>query len=268
MDSGAFIEPREIRFMAAGMAGDKEFKVIPKGFYTTLIQEAFNELNMSSLFMPGRKDYDDTVDEWKTTLTMELPEDCISVDDVYVFNGDKCGIHNSQQVHHKRNYYTEGNGYIANNKGHNGSDPYMQRTSALDKNMIRVDSESRPNNLLFFNIEGNRLMVSSSCKSWNKIHIKYRSTGGPMMDAPIIPLFYKSAIQDYVIESAFRYRMANEPSLIMQWSKLQQTYAIRLDKDGYNGSWHKAVMLSKSMSQAKLQDLKTYLGKAAWATGR
>lgn len=269
MDSGVFVTPNEVLFMAAGMAGDKDYKVIPRGFYLALIQEAFNDLNIASLFADRRVDFPMPSD----TLTLQLPSDCIGVKNVYVFTGDACTRSNSRKVWWKRNYFTEGNGFIANDTGRNAGDPfYNQRsfsTSREDKNLIRVNGPDGINSILYYEVENMNLMLSSSCVgAGNKVHLAYKSSGGELGDAPVIPLMFKTAIQDFVVEAALRFRMANEPSMARVWIASQQIYERRLDKSGFNGSWHEAIMNARSMSPGKRADLATYLGKAAWATGR
>ncbi len=267
-NTGAFHRPSEILFMASAMSGDKEYKIIPRGFYMSLIQEAFRELNISSLFSEKRVDLPMPMD----TLTLELPEDCFDVDNIYMFNGDQCVIANSRKVWWKRNYYTEGNGYIANDKGINNRDPFYGSHSlshGQDNSLIRVNQENRINNILFYNFQMGNLMLSSSCRAaGTKVHIHYRSTGGEITEAPIIPVYFKTAMEDYVIEAALRFRMANAPSEIRAWSGLQQMYERRLDKEGMNGSWHNAILRSKRMNKSQRQELAEYLSRGAWSVGR
>lgn len=273
MQTGQYHPPSEILFMASAMCGDKENKFVPRGFYMSLIQEAFRELNMFSFFSEKRQDYDFPLDD----LTLPLPEDCFDVENVYIFNGDNCVITNSRKVYWKRNYYTQGAGYIANDKGTNMNDPFiMNHTLASkknfdknDKSLIRYEDQTSVNSVLFYNIQGGNIMFSSSCRAaGNKVHIHYRGTGGKIIEAPIIPAFFKVAIEDYVIEAALRYRMANEPLSARTWSALQQMYMQRLDKNGMNGSWHNAKMFITRLNKSQLQELATYLGRGSWASGR
>ena len=112
-------------------------------------------------------------------------------------------------------------------------------------------------------------MVSSSCKAaGNKIHIEYSSTGCDVVSAPIIPIFYRTAIEDYTTEAVLRFRAANDPANAKLWMGLQQEYKNRLDKEGFYGSWNKAVSYAKRMSQSQREELAVYLERGAWATGR
>lgn len=271
MHTGEYIKPEEVLFTASAMAGDAEYKIVPRGFYMAMIQDAFRELNIDSLFLESRVDFDFPSD----TLTHSLPEDCFNVENVYIYTGDKCVIGaNSHKIWWKKNYYTEGNGYIANDKGNNSGDPfYSSRGTSIkenwDKTLVRYDETTRVNSVLFYNLQVGNIMFSSSCRGkGNKIHLHYRSTGGSVSESPIIPSFFKTALEDYVIEAALRFRMANEPANARNFSFLQAKYEQRLDKEGVNGSWFTAKKRAKDLSASQRKELATYLGRAAWAHGR
>lgn len=272
MNTGEYCKPSEVLFMASAMAGDRDYKVLPRGFYMSLIQEAFRELNIHTFFQEKRVNFQFPTD----TLTADLPDDCFNVENVYMFNGDKCVIENSRKVYWKRNYYTEGNGFIANDKGlNNQNDPFISNrilansTDANDLSLIRYNNQSRVATVLYYNLQMGNIMFSSSCRqAGNNVHLHYRSTGGKITESPIIPTFFKTAIEDYVIESALRFRMANEPANARNWQALQQMYERRLDKNGMNGSWHEATMKVKKLNKSQLAELKTYLGRGQWASGR
>lgn len=255
-------------FTAAAMAGDKTMSIIPRGMYLSIISDAFRELNIDSFFMINQKDFEMPTEH----LSIQLPDDCFNVRNIYIFDGDVCNVAQSKKVWWKRNYYTTGSGYFANDKGYNGNDPYYMNHSEMenrDKRFIRVEPNSTVNNVLFYNIQNGVLMLSSSCRAaGTRVHVEYNSTGCNVEEAPIIPRFFKTAIEDYAIETLMRFRMANEPANARAWQILQQTYAVRLDKDGLDGSWHKAVMRVRNMDTLQRASLAEYLGRAAWATGR
>lgn len=272
MQTGNYIKVDDVLFMAAGLAGDKSYENLPYGFYIQLINDAFEELNMDSKMLDGHADLPMPQEH----LTIPLPKDCFNVLNIWLYDGDICDIGLSRKVWWKRNFYTQGNGYLANRTGRNTNDPYYLNDTMVNaraagvqqRSVERYYNQSNVNNVLFYNVQNGNLMLSESCRmAGMKVHIHYNSTGCEVGDAAIIPRFYKTAIEDYTIEAAMRFRMANEPSMARNWQSLQQMYAIRLDKDGFNGSWHKAVMKSKSMSSAERQDLATYMGRGAWQNG-
>ena len=267
MNTGHYITPDDIIFNAAVFAGDKDYKKIPKGVYVSFIRDAFRELNMDSFFMEQRVDLD-----MPSNLTIALPVDCFDVKNIYMFSGDICNVNNSKKVWWKRNYFTKGgDGYIANDKGINNDDPfYPSRPGGIkeDKSLIRWDDRTDLNNTLYYNIQMGNIMFSSSCRAAGaKVHIHYSGTGGNIIDAPIIPIYFKDAIEDFVVESALRIRVANEPSEIRNLSPLLQMYSGRLDKNGMNGSWHKAAQRVRSMNTSQREELKEYLGRGAWVRG-
>lgn len=267
MNTGNYITPEVILFNASAMAGDKDFKAMPKGFYMSLIQDAFEELNMTSFFAEQREDFDFPMDN----LTIALPKGCVNVRNVYVYSGSSCSPENSRKVYYKRNYYTSGGpGYIANDKGINYRDPFLGNHTSLarDKSLIRYNNANNVNDVLYYNIQMGNIMFSSSCKSaGNKVHIHFNGVGGDVSEAPIIPRYFKQAIEDYVTEAALRYRMANEPSMARQWQAMQQLYEKRLNKEGMFGSWFTAVKLVRDMNTSQREELCEYLAKGAWSSG-
>lgn len=267
MNTGSYITPEVILFNASAMAGDKEYKAMPRGFYMSLIQDAFEELNMTSFFAEQREDFDFPMNN----LTLALPKGCMDIMNVYVYSGSECNPNNSRKIYWKRNYYTKGGpGYIANDKGRNPNDPFMANHSSLgnDKSLIRYDNRENINEVLFYNIQMGNIMFSSSCRSaGNKIHIHFHGVGGDITEAPIIPRYFKQAIEDYVTEAALRFRMANEPSMAKQWQGMQQLYEKRLNKEGMFGSWFNAVQTVREMNTSQKDELAMYLSRGAWSSG-
>lgn len=267
MNTGNYITPESILFKASAMAGDREYKILPRGFYMSLIQDAFEELNMTSFFAEQRESFDFPLDG----LTLPLPQGCFDVMNVYMFTGTECNISNSRKVWWKRNYYTKGEGYIANDKGNNNNDPFFgnhENMNNVDNSLIRYSNQTTVNNTLFYNIQMGNIMFSSSCRSaGNRVHIHYHGVGGDITEAPIIPRYFKTAIEDFVIEAALRFRMANEPSNARTWQAMQQMYYVRLDKEGMNGSWFTAIQRVRRMNTSQRDELAQYLSKGQWSSG-
>lgn len=273
--TGNYIKVDDVLFNIAGFSGDTGFKQIPKGFYVNLVSDAFIELNMETMMMDGHADF--KVSDYPEHLSISLPSDCFNVRNIWIYDGDVCDIGRSHKVWHKRNFYSQGKGYLANRTGHNTNDPYylndnldnsMQRSTVDNKSLIRYDNPSTVNNTLFYNIQNGVLMLSSSCRNaGTKIHIHYASTGCEVGEAPVIPIFYKRAIEDWGTEGALRFKIANDPANAKLWMSLQQTYERRLDISGFNGSWHNAVTKARTMSKDEKEALSIYLGKGAWQSG-
>lgn len=249
------------------MVGDREFKVLPIGFYNAIIQEAFERLALDTFFDEKRENI--TLDG---SLVYSLPKDCFNVLNVYIFSGDICNISNSRKVYWKRNYYTQGNGFIANDKGgSNWPDPFFTNSTRGgvheygDQVTINIDERNVLGNL-FYNFQMGNIMLSSSCISvGQKLHIHYNGTGCAIDEAPIIPVFLRTAMQDFVTEAALRAMIANS-SDPRKWQSLWQVYDKRLNAP-YTGSWEKAEYMVKNMNNSQRDELAMYLGHAGWASG-
>lgn len=266
MNTGSYIQPEIILSKAAIMVGDREYKSLPRGFYYSLIQQAFEKLALDTFFDEKRKDID--VDGG---LVYSLPDDCFNVENIYMFSGDICNISASHKVWWKRNYFTQGKGYIASDKGnHNYNDPFYESHSNNVRTygtQVTTRMNDNVENRLFYNIQMGNLMISSSClNAGNKIHIHYRGTGCKIGDAPIIPIFLREAMEDYVITEALLARMANDTGDIRKWQTLYATHLSKLNHP-YDGSWAKAEMKVKSLNSSQKSDLKEYLSRGAWASG-
>jgi hypothetical protein len=265
MNTSVYISPDEILSVAAAMINDKSYKDLSKGFYYSLIQKAFEELALDTFFQELRAD--STVPE---TLVLPLPEGCFNVKNVYVYNGNICDINNSRKVYWKRNYYTHnGNGFLANDKGNlNSHDPfYSGRTLANNRNdkSLRRHNDL-PSNALYYNIQMGNMMLSSSCLgAGNKVHIHYNGTGCPIGEVPIIPVFLRTAMEDYVIESALRFKIASD-SDPRRWQALWGIYEKRL-RNPIDGSWEKAEYRVKSMNSSQREELFEYMGRNSWSSG-
>jgi hypothetical protein len=266
MNANSYIPPSVINSSAAIMVGDREFKVFPIGFYNILLQEAFERLALDTYFDVKRANI-----PLDGGLVYELPKDCFNVKNVYIFSGDICDITGSRKVYWKRNYYTQGNGFIANDRGgSNWPDPFYGnnlRGSHQYGNQltVRLDERDVVNNL-FYNFQMGNIMLSSSClNAGQSLHIEYNGTGCAIDEAPIIPVFLRTAMQDYVTEAALRARMANSED-VRRWQAIWTVYDKRLNHP-YTGSWEKAEYMVKNMNSSQREELNEYLGRPAFASG-
>jgi hypothetical protein len=266
MNTSVYVKPSIITSSAAVMAGDKEFKAMPIGFYNGLIQEGFERLALDTFF--DERTANITLDGG---LVYDLPPGCFNVKNIYVFTGDICNPSNSRKVYWKRNYYTQGKGFIANDTGgSNSPDPFFgnpTRGSHEYGNQLTVRMDEREvTNNLFYNFQMGNLMISSSCLSaGQKLHIEYNGTGCAIDEIPIIPVFLRTAMQDYVTEGALRARMANTEDP-RRWQFLWSVYDKRLNQP-YEGSWEKAEYMVKNMNSSQREELNMYLGRGGWASG-
>jgi hypothetical protein len=267
MNTSVYVKPSDIIFMASAMVGDRERKIMPKGFYFSLIQEAIEGLALDTFFQELR--HDDVFPN--DTLTISLPPGCFNLKNVYIFTSDKCTIETSKKVWWKNNYYTKGSGFIANDKGaFNENDPFYAGHSFRQRSNAMIREQGTVNNRLFYNIQMGNIMFSASCRGeGNKIHFHYNGTGAGMAieDEPIIPVFLRRAVEDYTIEAACRFLMANDKTNFKLYQALQGQYSERLN-DPYEGSWAKAELAVKSMNSSQRDELAEYLSRGGWGLGR
>lgn len=266
MNTGSYISGNIILSKASIMVGDRENNALPTGFYYALIQQAFEKLALNTFFDEKRQNI-----PLDGGLVYPLPTDCFNVKDVYIFTGTICDITSSRKVWWKRNYYTQGVGYIANDKGRNYRDPfYSTHETGIHNygNQLTVrDGGIGVNNALFYNLQMGNIMLSSSCLgAGQNLHIHYNGTGCPIGEAPIIPIYLREAMEDYVITEALLARMANDVGDIRKWQSLYQTYNVKLNTP-YTGSWARAEISVLSMNSSQRSELAEYLGRGAWQTG-
>lgn len=261
MQTGNYIKIDEVLMNAAGFSGNTKFMFVSRGFMLQQVEDAFRQLNMDSKMLDGHADF--KISDYSETLNIPLPSDCFNLENVWIYSGDICDIGASKKVYWKNNFFSRGSGYLANVTDNNVNDPYILNSAILGR------TSHNERGLLFCNVQNGVLMLSESCRNaGTKVHIAYNSTGCEVGEAPIIPIFFKQSIEDFVTEATLRFRMVNEPSNYRMLRDIQSEYKNRTDRHGFNGSWHDAVKKAASMSTNERNDLAKYLGKGAWATGR
>jgi hypothetical protein len=245
------------------MVDDIEYRAAPKGFYVSMIQKALEELGMDTFFDERRESFEMPTD----TLTIPLPKGCFNVKNVYLYNGNECNIANSIKVYWARNYFTKGNGFIRNDKFNNYNDPFYSSHyggGTPAENAVWYGDENRHKTAKFwYNIQMGNLMLSSYCRGVaNKVMIHFNGTGCDLGDVPFIPVFLRTAVEDYCILAILRMQAAKDRNKM----QLLQYYDNKLNQP-YEGSWGKAETRIKTMNSGDRSDLLKYLGRGDWAQG-
>lgn len=263
-----FVTVNEILSDVLKLTDDERYEVNSKGYYTSLIQQALEGLAFDTFFDERRADFDFPSE----TLGLEMPIGAFNIRNIYLYSGTECNISKSQKVWWKNNYFTQGNGYVADNKEHNHNDPFMPNNSygrpslpGQHTNHHRTSVESH----YFYNVENGLIMFSSYCRSFPRVHIKYNGVGCDLGDIPIIPLFLREAVIDFATEYTLRIKMSKQDG--RGWMPLWEVYDKRLNRDyqyGWGqGSWYRADQRVKSMSTAERNDLFEYISKSSWQSG-
>lgn len=259
-----FVTTNEILADVLMSVDDESFSAMSPGFYRSQVQQALEELSFDTFFDEQRESFPFP----HKTLSLEMPKGAFNLREIYVFNGNECIVARSQKLWWKRNYFTKGHGYFANNKGSQNHDPFIDSTSPMRHiagNVVARNGGTSMQNTFFFNVQNGLIMFSPRCSSFSKVHIVYNGTGCDVGDIPVIPQFLRQAVKDYVCEVALRIRMAKDPS--GKWGMLWKIYDKSLNRDGSygpEGSWSRAEYRVKTLSRAKREDLKEYLGRNAW----
>jgi hypothetical protein len=239
--------------------GDKEGKKLFHGWYLSQIQECLQELSFDTLFFERRIDIQ--VD--KESLNMDLPAGTFNVKEVYGYNGAICEPGTMTKLWHKRNYYTQGGRVVAKNRGDKSPDPFYVNGRTYDRTQPYIDQlvngqENPVSNLHYYNVENGVIMISSSARKFDMLHVRLSGVSANLGDTPFIPSIFKQAVVDYVCEAASRALMATEPQM---YTALWRVYSSRLDKEGFNGSWHRVSTRISKMSDGEKNDFREYIGR-------
>jgi hypothetical protein len=215
------------------LCGDEDYRSgWSKGFYISTIQRALQELSFDTFYLEG--------DEWvqvdQDCLQMDMPCNMFNPREFYLHNGTPACPTGIVQVYWKRlfNNGKGGQSYTAKRRddGVSQDDPYMPGSFV-------------GSNLYYANIQNGKIMLSRNCTgfTWMKIHGNMAGTA--IGDSPSIPLFFRTAISDYVCEKFFRYKTSQDRAFQTDWAM----YNDMLNRE--NGSWDKAEKRIKTLSTWK-----------------
>lgn len=241
-----FVSTNEILSDVLMLVQDTDFKLVSKGFYTSQVQQALEELSFDTYF-DKRTETFDIPDNFR----IEMPKGAFNIEAMYLFNGDECNINNSTPVWWKRNFISSksGNGYVAGNKGIN--------TDRFNKTTV-----TNQNGLFYYGVQNGEIMLSSNCKgAYNKLYLVYHGTGGDIGEVPFIPLFLRQAVKDYVAKKVLTIKIAkSEPIDRPMWMNLL-SLTIKDLENPYEGSWAKAERRVRKLDMKERRDMKEYMQK-------
>lgn len=259
------VAPNEILSDASAYCGEKDFKMISRGFFLSLLQRAMQELAFETFFDERTEVFD--VPE---NLNLDMPKGAFNIRQIYLFNGDECTFENSQNVYWKRNYYTKGNGYLARDKVTNSRDPFYENRSRFNDSGLDNPSLRRTNKLTsirqtyYYNIQSGIIMLSSTCKSYDKIALVFNGVGADIGEVPFVPMLFREAITSWIIDNALPVKMADLDGV--EFNKWQTMYAMNNAKlmKPYDGLWENAQYRAKSMDSKQREDIKEYIGRLGY----
>jgi len=212
---------------------------LTKGFYTSMIQSALEELAFTTFFEKITVDL--PLD--KTNLQLEMPENLFNIRELYLWNGNCCTPQSSVPVHWKRLFNNMPGGTSYTSKIHENT---------TDDPMYGTFYNGFPSTVRFANIQNGIIMFSSSCAGYDNVRIVGNGTAGAIGDEPVIPRFFRQAIIDFCCEKFYRIIMAREKGFVSMW----QIYDNRL-KD----SWFEAERRVKNLNTWQRDELHEHLSK-------
>lgn len=243
-----YVTVNEILADVLKVVKDSDFRLNSPGWYTSQIQQALEELAFETYF-----DERTIAVDIPANKRVEMPQGAFNIKDLYLFNGDECVIGRSQPVHYKKNFISSksGQGYVANQKGDNGTDRIMKKTF----------DQQYPRNLYFYAVQNGEIMLSSNAGNFEKLFIVYNGTGGNVGDAPFIPLFLRQAVKDYVTVAALEVKVAEvELGELNRWNAILAMHKGNLERD-YTGSWDKAQKRVKKLDFKERKEIKERMQK-------
>jgi len=265
-----FVSPEIILSDVLLIVGETaEFRELPKGFYFQQIQKALEALSFDTYFSKKTVRY--PVPE---NLSMELPKGLFNLRQMYLNDGDECGIGpTSVNVYFKSNFVNDGTGsanYVSRNKGTTqGNDPYYSESkgSYLGNRTLRDNkaNNSDPDSLgsnsrdqiYFYNIQNGRIMFSSTCKNYPYVVMEFNGLDVGIGDKPIVPLQFREVVIDWVADAVLRVKAARNPQM---WREQYMDANKRLGKNPYHtsGTWFTAVQRASSLDSKAREDLSLY----------
>jgi hypothetical protein len=223
---------------------DEGNKLFTPGYYISQVQQAMEELSLSSFFHDLWKDFDFPY----RSLSLELPKGAFNLKAVFAFNGDCCSVDSMTQVHYKRGYAAKSasSGYTARNKDSDNADydPWYPRYGGADS-------------VYFYSLQNGNVTFSSSCSAFEKVRLYYNGVLTNAGDVPVVPVQFRQAVKDYVIEKCYRILMGRDPRMYAPlYDRIHASLYAPI-----TGTWDQAIKRASSMDSSVVEDYREYMSK-------
>jgi len=251
MKANDFVSIEHILAEVTATLDDMEFKKgFSKGWYTSRIQDAMQELSFDTFWLTVQHDY-----EMPKNCQIEMPTNVFNIREIYLYTGSLCNPNKTQVVYWKRHFNNTsrgGEGYTSRVKddGSNGGDIFQPNQRIYSRNM-----EGFYGPKFYYNVNNGLMMFSKECSSFPYIRIIFNGMGVENGELPIIPRFFERAVVEYVEERFYNAMKARDPRVYRAlWS---DAYS-RLN-DPVNGGWNKARKRIKSMDSQEKESMEEYI---------
>lgn len=243
-----FVTVNEILADALKLVGDVEMKHHNKGWYTSQIQQALEELSFDTFFLDVEKHL--TIPE---DLRLDIPKGSFNIQQMYAYNGDRCTIESRVNVYHKKNFV---NG-IGGGEQYFARDNYSNNQDRFHKG--RSTHKTVPDNVYFYNIQGGIIMLSSNLSSFDKLMIVSNGVHTDIGDVPVVPIYLRQAVKTKIVVDAIEGRMGSAIGT-PEYNQLFNLHAVHSNKlnHPYDGLWVEAQRRVKGIDRKQKQDMKEY----------
>lgn len=190
-----FVSVNEILADVLKIVDDSSFKLNSKGWYTSQIQQALEELSFETFFNQVNKSF--PVPE---NLRLDMPKGAFNMEQIYLFNGDDCNIGDTVNVYTKRNFINSksGNGFVARDKYYNSGDRFHKQRAIRDTDQRRLAAGTGrspnlkgPDNLYYSGIQNGVIMLSANCRNFQRVMLVYTGIMTDIGETPVVPQFFR-----------------------------------------------------------------------------
>lgn len=161
-----------------------------RGHLVGYMRSALIDLSYDSLY--DKRNFDAAI---PANLIVTLPKGYADITHLWLYSGDKCDFTSSANMfwHRGMTRYGAGN-YFAENKGHD-DDVVLGNSLSSDGDQGLIIGRSR---LFSYNVQAGRLMLSSSCKVFERVHMLYIGLGQDEGVEPQVPTALQNAVEDFM----------------------------------------------------------------------
>ena len=251
MTSHDFVSVDHLLAEITATVNDVEFRNgFSKGWYTSRIQDAMQELSIDTFWQKITQDF-----EMPTSCRIQMPENTFNLRELYLYNGTLCNPQRTQVVYWKRlfdNSY-DGTGYTAKVKddGSNAADLFQPNQRLMQHNLQGFYGPK-----YYYNISSDGVvMFSTECKEFPYVRMRFNGMGVPNGELPIIPRFFERAVVDYVEEKFYNAMKSRDPRM---YRPLWVDATTKLN-DLTSGSWNKARKRIKAMDTLEKESMEEYI---------
>jgi len=239
MEITTYISINDIIADCSLIVDDEKLTKFSPAYYTSLAQQAINEMSFETHFKEMFEDYD-----YPSSNKLQLPANAFNIQKVYLWNGGEYDItvNSMMKVWYKNNFV--GTGY---------NDSYTADNKPNNTDVIITSSVSTGD--YFYSISQGQILFSKKCSTYKKVRLIFKGTQTAIGEVPFIPEFFRQAVKGWIAVHLLRILSARDPK---RWRALMKDeYSMLYDRR--NGTWEQAMRRAKRTDDAEIDDLKTYL---------